>query len=132
MGLISGIVWLFNEIQTIYHIVLSPIRGITHKERLESFYAGQAKSYDSYRQKLLCCRETLLDKRLGGKRSKGKTSKSKMSKRQNVEKPKYRKKNVESQNVEGKTSKKKRRKTKCRKSKGRRGKHRTYRMSKIF
>ncbi|CAF3038120.1 unnamed protein product, partial [Rotaria sp. Silwood2] len=62
MGLISIIIWLFNEIQTIYHIILSPIRGITHKERLESFYAGQAKNYDLYRKKLLACRETLLDK----------------------------------------------------------------------
>ncbi|CAF4794565.1 unnamed protein product [Rotaria sp. Silwood1] len=62
MGLFSVIIWLFHEIQTIYHIILSPIRGITHKERLESFYAGQAKNYDSYRKKLLACREILLDK----------------------------------------------------------------------
>ncbi|CAF0963360.1 unnamed protein product [Didymodactylos carnosus] len=62
MGLISAIVWLFNEIQTIYHIVLSPIYGNTHRERLESFYVSQAKNYDSYRKKLLCCRETLLNK----------------------------------------------------------------------
>ncbi|CAF1032087.1 unnamed protein product [Rotaria sordida] len=62
MELINIIIWLCNEIQTIYYMILSPIRGITHKERLESFYAGQAKNYDSYRKKLLACRETLLDK----------------------------------------------------------------------
>jgi S-adenosylmethionine-diacylgycerolhomoserine-N-methlytransferase len=62
MRLISAIVWLFNEIQTICHLLFTPIRGITHKERLESFYAGQAKNYDSYRENFLSCREPLLDK----------------------------------------------------------------------
>ncbi|CAF4273343.1 unnamed protein product, partial [Rotaria sordida] len=62
MELINIIIWLCNEIQTIYYMILSPIHGITHKERLESFYAGQAKNYDLYRKKLLACRETLSDK----------------------------------------------------------------------
>ena len=62
MAFIDFIIWLFTEIQTIYHMVLSPIRGETHKERLESFYSKQAKNYDSYRKRLLACREILLDR----------------------------------------------------------------------
>lgn len=61
MGLIEFIIWLSNEIQTMYHIVCSPIRGKTHQERLESFYSHQANNYDSYRKRLLACREMLLD-----------------------------------------------------------------------
>lgn len=62
MGLIECFLWLLNEIQTLYHMVLSPIRGKTHKERLENFYGRQANNYDPYRKRLLRCREILLDK----------------------------------------------------------------------
>jgi len=51
--------WVLLEIKTLYHIVFSPIKGKTHKARLESFYKGQAASYDAYRKKLLHGRKEL-------------------------------------------------------------------------
>lgn len=38
------------------------VKGETHSERLESFYAPQASSYDRYRSRLLWAREPLLQK----------------------------------------------------------------------
>lgn len=52
---------LASEIKTLYHLTLSPIRGATHAERLESFYRKQAASYDDYRKHLLGGRQTLYD-----------------------------------------------------------------------
>jgi S-adenosylmethionine-diacylgycerolhomoserine-N-methlytransferase len=39
--------------------VLSPIRGETHQERLDSFYGGQAEGYDAFRKKMLHGREQM-------------------------------------------------------------------------
>lgn len=50
---------LASDIKTLYHLALSPIRGNSHKERLESFYKGQAKSYDAFRAHLLHGRQEL-------------------------------------------------------------------------
>jgi len=50
-----------TEAQTFWHLMVSPVRGDTHQERLESFYAGQARGYDSFRRRLLHGRQTMID-----------------------------------------------------------------------
>lgn len=50
---------LLTDLKTLYHLALAPIRGDTHQERLESFYAGQAEHYDAFRKHLLHGREEL-------------------------------------------------------------------------
>jgi S-adenosylmethionine-diacylgycerolhomoserine-N-methlytransferase len=50
---------LLSDAKTLYHIVLSPVRGDSHQERLESFYSGQAEAYDDFRKRLLHGREDL-------------------------------------------------------------------------
>ncbi|MDJ0729540.1 MAG: class I SAM-dependent methyltransferase [Crocosphaera sp.] len=49
---------LIEDINVLYHLI-KPIQGNNHQERLESFYKGQAKSYDSFRKRLLQGREEL-------------------------------------------------------------------------
>ena len=44
---------LASDLKILFHMTLSPIRGKTHKERLESFYGKQAGDYDSFRARLL-------------------------------------------------------------------------------
>jgi S-adenosylmethionine-diacylgycerolhomoserine-N-methlytransferase len=44
---------LAGDLRILYHMVLSPIRGGSHAERLESFYSAQAKGYDEFRKHLL-------------------------------------------------------------------------------
>lgn len=44
---------LTKDIKVLYHLALSPIRGKTHAERLDSFYHGQADAYDEFRAHLL-------------------------------------------------------------------------------
>src|SRR5579859_4408839 len=48
------------DLKVLYHLTFAPIRGRTHAARLESFYGGQAESYDSFRQRLLPGREELI------------------------------------------------------------------------
>ncbi len=48
-----------SQLKTLYHLTLSPIRGDTHQERLDSFYAGQADDYDEFRKKMLHGRDEL-------------------------------------------------------------------------
>lgn len=50
---------LLRDLSILYHLVLSPIRGANHAERLESFYRGQAEEYDRFRARLLHGREAL-------------------------------------------------------------------------
>ncbi len=50
---------LTKDLKVLYHIVLSPIKGNTHKERLESFYGDQADAYDDFRKRLLKGREEM-------------------------------------------------------------------------
>ena len=50
---------MFTDLKTLYHLTLAPVRGKTHAERLESFYAGQAAAYDGFREKLLQGRREL-------------------------------------------------------------------------
>lgn len=52
---------LLREIKALYHLTLSPIRGKTHAERLESFYSGQAEAYDQFRRHLLKGRERMYE-----------------------------------------------------------------------
>lgn len=55
---------LLADLRVLYRMALSPIRGDTHAERLESFYAKQAGDYDGFREKLLHGREELYRDRL--------------------------------------------------------------------
>ncbi|MEM8864164.1 MAG: class I SAM-dependent methyltransferase [Planctomycetota bacterium] len=48
-----------SHLKTLYHLTLSPIRGETHQQRLDSFYGGQAEHYDATRKKMLHGREEL-------------------------------------------------------------------------
>lgn len=54
-------VWV-AEWRVIWRLVVSRIRGSTHAERLESFYAGQAGDYDAFRARLLHGRDELFGK----------------------------------------------------------------------
>ena len=47
------------QLKILYHLALSPIRGETHQERLDSFYRGQAEGYDDFRKKMLHGREAM-------------------------------------------------------------------------
>ena len=49
-----------GQLKALYHMALSPIRGESHQERLDSFYAGQAEHYDETRQKMLHGRDELI------------------------------------------------------------------------
>jgi S-adenosylmethionine-diacylgycerolhomoserine-N-methlytransferase len=55
----THIVTLLTDLKTLYHLAVKPVRGNTHAERLESFYAGQAAQYDSFRRRLLPGRKEL-------------------------------------------------------------------------
>lgn len=50
---------LLADLKTLYHVTLAPIRGLSHSERLESFYGGQARDYDAFRAHLLQGRREL-------------------------------------------------------------------------
>lgn len=49
----------FADMKILYHMLVKPVRGENHAERMESFYGGQAKSYDDFRKRLLKGRELL-------------------------------------------------------------------------
>ena len=49
----------FPRLKTLYYLTLSPIRGESHEERLESFYRHQAGDYDAFREKMLHGRDEL-------------------------------------------------------------------------
>lgn len=49
-----------SDLRVLWHLLLSPIRGTSHAERLNSFYAGQAADYDAFRARLLKGRGELL------------------------------------------------------------------------
>ncbi len=50
---------LLSDLKVLYHMLLRPIRGSSHAERMESFYSGQADAYDDFRRRLLQGREEL-------------------------------------------------------------------------
>lgn len=47
------------RLKTLYYLTLSPIRGNSHEERLESFYRHQAGDYDAFRERMLHGRDEL-------------------------------------------------------------------------
>ena len=51
-----------HDLKILYHLTLAPIRGRTHQERLESFYAKQAEDYDAFRARLLQGRRELYER----------------------------------------------------------------------
>jgi S-adenosylmethionine-diacylgycerolhomoserine-N-methlytransferase len=46
-----------NDLKILYHLVLRPVRGASHAQRMENFYSGQAEGYDDFRKRLLQGRE---------------------------------------------------------------------------
>jgi len=44
---------LFSDLKVLYHMLLKPVRGDSHAQRMESFYGGQAGAYDDFRKRLL-------------------------------------------------------------------------------
>lgn len=52
---------LWSDLKVLYHMAVSPIRGGSHAERLESFYRGQAEAYDDFRARLLQGRRELME-----------------------------------------------------------------------
>ena len=50
---------MLEDLKTLYHLALAPIRGATHAERMENFYSGQAEAYDDFRKRLLKGRQEL-------------------------------------------------------------------------
>lgn len=50
---------LAADLRILFHLALAPVRGNTHQERLESFYAHQASDYDAFRARLLHGRQEL-------------------------------------------------------------------------
>lgn len=50
---------IFADMKILYHMLLRPVRGKNHAERMESFYGGQADGYDDFRKRLLKGREEL-------------------------------------------------------------------------
>ncbi len=48
-----------SDLKILYHLLLRPVRGKDHAERMESFYSGQAGAYDDFRRRLLHGREEL-------------------------------------------------------------------------
>ena len=49
----------FSDMKVLYHMLVKPVRGDNHAERMESFYGGQANAYDDFRRRLLKGREEL-------------------------------------------------------------------------
>lgn len=49
-----------SDLRVLRHLLLHPVRGDTHAERLESFYSGQAGDYDSFRARMLHGRKELI------------------------------------------------------------------------
>jgi S-adenosylmethionine-diacylgycerolhomoserine-N-methlytransferase len=50
---------LLADLKVLYHLALKPVRGDDHAQRMESFYQGQAATYDKFRRRLLQGREEL-------------------------------------------------------------------------
>ena len=50
------------DMKILYHMLLKPVKGDSHAQRMESFYGDQAEGYDDFRRRLLKGRELLWDK----------------------------------------------------------------------
>lgn len=51
----------WNDMKTLWHLLVARVEGQTHADRLNSFYAGQASGYDQFRKRLLHGREELFE-----------------------------------------------------------------------
>jgi S-adenosylmethionine-diacylgycerolhomoserine-N-methlytransferase len=51
---------LVSDLKILYHVAFASIKGNSHQDRLESFYAGQADHYDDFRRRLLHGREEMM------------------------------------------------------------------------
>jgi S-adenosylmethionine-diacylgycerolhomoserine-N-methlytransferase len=51
---------LVSDLRVLYHMAVTPVRGATHAERLESFYRDQSGAYDDFRKRLLHGRQEML------------------------------------------------------------------------
>lgn len=51
-----------SDLKVLYHLLLRPVRGKDHAERMENFYSGQADAYDDFRKRLLHGRQELWDR----------------------------------------------------------------------
>lgn len=56
-----------SDLKVLYHLLLKPVRGDSHAQRMENFYAGQAGAYDDFRKRLLQGREELYGKIAAGR-----------------------------------------------------------------
>ena len=52
--------WI-SEARVLYNLAVKPVKGESHKARLESFYGHQAGDYDAFRKRLLTGREELMN-----------------------------------------------------------------------
>ncbi|TWT92531.1 class I SAM-dependent methyltransferase [Neorhodopirellula pilleata] len=50
----------WSDLKILWHLTMSPVRGNTHAQRLESFYSGQAENYDAFRARMLHGRRELI------------------------------------------------------------------------
>lgn len=48
------------DLRVLWHLLVRPVRGETHRERLESFYQGQSGDYDGFRARMLHGRDELI------------------------------------------------------------------------
>ncbi len=48
-----------SDMRILYHMLLKPVRGDDHAQRMESFYGQQSRDYDDFRKRLLKGRERL-------------------------------------------------------------------------
>ena len=48
-----------SDARVLFHLLVRPVRGATHAERMEDFYKGQASDYTRFRRRLLLGREEL-------------------------------------------------------------------------
>ena len=51
----------WSDFRVLWHLLAKRVRGTSHAERLDSFYAGQARDFDSFRSKLLHGRQVMID-----------------------------------------------------------------------
>jgi len=51
---------LWDDLKVLYEVNCKSIRGETHAERLDSFYASQARLYDEFREKMLHGRREMI------------------------------------------------------------------------
>ncbi len=59
IALQAGVMSIVSELKVLYHMALTPIRGSSHADRLDSLYRGQARGYDGFREHLLLGRKEL-------------------------------------------------------------------------